>query len=128
MTLSSLLLPMAIAIAGACGATTRYLINLLIARYTSTYFPLATLFINVTGAFLIGLFFSLASHHLLTPTLQFSLSTGFLGGYTTFSTLNWETFQLARNQKMKTSILYLLLTFSLGLSSALLGLYLGGRV
>lgn len=75
-----------IGVAGASGALARYLLGRFIAERVGSQFPLGTLLINVTGAFAIGIFAALVGHKLMSPAFQSILSTGFLGGYTTFST------------------------------------------
>jgi CrcB protein len=60
--------------------------------------------------------------------LQAILATGFLGGYTTFSTMNSESFQLARGGNMRLSTLYLRGSLLLGIAAAAAGIALGGRL
>ena len=76
----------------------RYLAALGINEHYDGRFPLATFLINVTGSFIIGLLLVLLDREdLLHPNLRPLLVTGFLGGYTTFSTFEWETFALGRS-------------------------------
>lgn len=125
MSVSSFMLIIAIGLAGAVGAVIRYLVGRFIAERVNAQFPLGTFFINITGAFCIGFIFALTARKLLTPTLQAILATGFLGGYTTFSTMSWEGTQLARGGSNTRSLLYFGGTFLFGLSAALLGLVIG---
>jgi CrcB protein len=125
MTLSSLALTGAIGAAGALGALARYLLGRYIAERANTAFPWGTFTINLSGAFLIGLIFALASQNILSSWVQIVLATGFLGGYTTFSTMSWEGLQLARGGSTRQSILYLAGSTALGLLMAALGLGLG---
>jgi CrcB protein len=125
MTVTSLVLMGGMGIAGALGAATRYLISRFITERIRSFFPLATFFINITGAFLIGLTFALVAQHSITPALQSLLATGFLGGYTTFSTMSWEGVELLRRSSMMQSLLYLVGTFLLGLGAALVGILIG---
>jgi CrcB protein len=127
MQLSAFVQTIVVGLAGALGAGTRYLLGCVIAERISSRFPFGTLLINVTGAFAIGLLFALASQKLLSPALQTILATGFLGGYTTFSTLCWEGTQLVRKAKTVQSFYYFASTFVLGLCAALLGIALGGE-
>lgn len=115
----------AVGIAGALGALSRYLLGRFIAERAGAEFPLGTLFINVTGAFVIGLLFALTSHKIISSALQTVLATGFLGGYTTFSTMNWEGVQLARGGSTRMSLVYLVGSLALGLLAATLGLAVG---
>ncbi len=83
---------------GAVGSLVRYLATLGIHEHYDGRFPLATFAINVTGSFIIGLMLVLLDREdLLHPNFRPLLVTGFLGGYTTFSTFEWETFALGRS-------------------------------
>jgi len=126
VTLSTIALTGMVGMAGALGALSRYLLGRFIAERAASRIPQGTLIINITGAFVIGLLFALADHKLIASTLQIILATGFLGGYTTFSTMSWETSQLARGGATRLSILYLGGSMLLGLAAASLGLLMGG--
>lgn len=81
-----------IAIAGALGALARYGLEGVVGRRTGGQFPWGTLVVNVTGAFVLGLFFTLATERwAAAPWLRSSVTIGFLGAYTTFSTLSFES-------------------------------------
>lgn len=114
-----------IALAGSLGALSRYLLGRFIAERVGAEFPFGTLLINVTGAFVIGLLFALTARKLLSPAWQTVLATGFLGGYTTFSTMSWEGVQLARGGSSRLSLLYFGGNLLSGLLAAALGLALG---
>jgi len=61
-------------------------------------FPLGTVVINITGSFLIGLLMTLFTERLDPhPNVRLLLVTGFLGGYTTFSSFEWETLGLVQD-------------------------------
>src|SRR5256714_12335155 len=85
-----------VGVAGALGALARYLLGRFIAERVASQFPLGTLLINVSGAFVIGLLFALSEHRMITPALQVVLATGFLGGDITFSTISCEGVQFVR--------------------------------
>lgn len=93
MTLSPLALA-ALALLGGVGAATRYLVDDLVNRRWHHAFPLATLIINVSGSFLIGLLAAMLAPG--SPQTFAVLATGFCGGYTTFSTATVEAVRLAR--------------------------------
>ncbi len=114
-----------IGLAGSLGALARYLLGRFIAGRAGAEFPFGTLLINVTGAFVIGLLFALTARKLLSPAWQTVLATGFLGGYTTFSTMSWEGVQLARGGSSRLSLLYFGGNLLSGLLAAALGLALG---
>ncbi|GHO73359.1 hypothetical protein KSD_11300 [Ktedonobacter sp. SOSP1-85] len=126
MTWTTLALLGGISLAGALGAVTRYLLGNLVTTWLPTRFPLGTFCINLSGAFLISFIFALVSHKALSTSLQAVLATGFLGGYTTFSTLNWEALLLLRRGESIRALCYLGGTYLLGLGMAALGLGIGG--
>jgi len=112
--------------AGALGALARYLIGRVVVARTGSTFPWATLLINVTGAFLIGLIAGLTTTHRVNALVQTVLATGFLGGYTTFSTMSWEALHLFKEGSRRRGIFYLSGNVLPGLLAAALGLLLGG--
>jgi fluoride exporter len=82
----------AIGVAGALGALARYGVEGAIARRT-TSFPWATFVVNVSGSFLLGLVVTLLGERVaVAPWVRSALAIGFLGAYTTFSTLSLESF------------------------------------
>ncbi|MFZ5890609.1 MAG: fluoride efflux transporter CrcB [Myxococcota bacterium] len=80
---------------GALGTGTRYLIGLWVAKRLQTTFPYATLIVNLIGCFFIALIFELALRRTnFSPTLKLALTTGYLGGLTTYSSFNYESTRL----------------------------------
>jgi len=89
-------IPIAIALAGALGALARYAVDGLVLRRGAGSFPWGTFVVNVTGSFLLGLAFVLLTERMaVSPWLRSALTIGFIGSYTTFSTLSLETYRLA---------------------------------
>ena len=89
------MLVLGIAIAGAIGAPTRYLLDHYIQDRTPGKLPLGTLVVNITGSLALGFIAGLALYHAFPSTPQTLLGTGFCGAYTTFSTFTYETAHLA---------------------------------
>ena len=112
---------------GFIGANARFIISTLFAKRFGTAFPYGTVFINVTGSFVLGLFLALAAHSLLNDAVyRWLIAVGFCGGYTTFSTFSYESLVLLREGKYAHSLLGNLLgSYILGLVAALLGTLLG---
>jgi fluoride exporter len=82
---------------GGAGSLLRYVAgSAIMARYGSR-FPLGTLAVNITGSFLIGVLMTLFTERYQPHTnLRLLLVVGFLGGYTTFSSFEWETYAAVR--------------------------------
>jgi CrcB protein len=89
-----------LSLGGAAGTNARYWLGRWVGQvYGVKGFPLGTFLINVTGSFVLGMAAVLILER-LPPAYQnwyLLAGTGFCGGYTTFSTFEWETFQLVRN-------------------------------
>jgi CrcB protein len=80
---------------GAVGTGARYLLSTWLLRVAGPAFPAGTLAVNVLGSFLLGFLMQLAvSTELLSPTLRLALTTGVMGGFTTYSTFNYEVLRL----------------------------------
>jgi CrcB protein len=89
---------LAVMCGGAVGSLIRYLVTLAVNEKYDGRFPLATFAINVTGSFLIGLLLVLSDREdLVHPVFRPLLVTGMLGGFTTFSTFEWELFALGQS-------------------------------
>jgi CrcB protein len=84
-----------IAVAGAAGALARYALEGAVSRETGGGFPWGTFVVNITGAFVLGFLFTVLTERFrVSPWVRTSLTVGFLGAYTTFSTLSFETYRL----------------------------------
>jgi CrcB protein len=119
------LLVVAVAAAGGAGAVARLVLDGLVRSWTRIPYPLGTTVINVTGSFLLGLVTGLALAHGLPPEWRAVLGTGFLGGYTTFSTASYETVRLAQQRRYRAALVNGVGMLLLALAAAGLGLWLG---
>ena len=107
---------------GFLGAISRYIISI----YTSKQFlfkiSLGTLIVNVLGGFLIGLIMELTiKNNFISPQLKLFLTTGIMGGLTTFSTFSYETIVLIKEGNILLAILNILLNLILSLLGVVLG-------
>lgn len=104
--------------AGGCiGAVIRYLVTIQSTKMISSDFPLGTLIVNVVGGFLIGMIVELSmSTDMISPNLKLFLTTGIMGGLTTFSTFSLETINLISDGRylIGTANVFLNVLLSLG--------------
>ncbi len=118
-----------IVMAGAgLGGLARYVLGTWIMTKTGGRFPLGTLFINVSGSFLIGLVMALLTERFnLHPNWRLFLVVGILGGYTTFSSFEYETLQAVRDGERWMGLLYVTGSVLLGYAAVWLGAMLAAR-
>ena len=112
---------------GAGGALARYLLQLLALRLGWSS-PIGILAVNVSGSFALGLLLAFwLTKTSYPPGLQLLLAVGFLGSYTTFSTLMWDSFRLAQNGSVLMALLNIFGSVAAGLGAVVLG-FLAGRL
>ena len=108
-----------IALGSAAGGIVRYLIGVAVQSRSSVGFPVATLLINVTGSLLLGF---LIRYYVVSPDIspefRAMITTGFCGGYTTFSAFSFETASLIEDGDYSRAALYIALSVTLSIENA----------
>jgi CrcB protein len=108
---------------GALGTGGRYLLSTWVAQVFGPGFPLGTLMINLSGSFLIALIMELSlSTGAISQDARLFLTTGIMGGYTTYSSFNYESLKLASGGEYGLAALYMGLTVAGAIVLGFLGL------
>lgn len=117
-----------VAIGGAFGAVTRYLVNVSPLANLFAKFPFPTLFINITGSFLIGfLLIILTDKYAVNENIRFAVIVGFLGAFTTFSTFEMEIYGLIEEKHFLIAFVYLFASIFLGFIGISGGIWLAKK-
>jgi fluoride exporter len=110
------------------GGLFRFIVATAVAERFTGRFPLGTFLINITGSFGIGLLMTILSERYTTiPWLRLLLVVGILGGYTTFSSFEWETFTGARDGSVWIALSYVLTSVCAGYLAVWLGTLVARR-
>ena len=111
-----------IALGGAAGSVTRYLVGVAVQTRSGLNFPVGTLLVNVTGSLLLGFLIRYAlATPAISPEVRALLTTGLCGGYTTFSTFSYETVALIQDGDWRRAALYV----GLSVGGSILGVLFG---
>lgn len=115
-----------IALGGAAGAVSRYLVEGWVHGLSGERFPWGTFIVNISGSFLVGIVFALAiDRALLGPEVRVPLMVGFIGAYTTFSTLMLESWLLVEKGAYLYALANLAGSMVAGLVALVAGLVVG---
>ncbi len=114
-----------VAIGAAIGGVARYLIGGWLASLLGPDFPWGTVFVNVTGSFVIGVVLVLVQGGALPAGARPFVAVGILGGYTTFSTYSYETLELIIDGNYEVAVINVFVQLVLGLIGVYLGVVLG---
>ena len=102
---------MMVCLGGAAGTGARYLFGLWAVKTFGTRFPWGTLFINTIGSFLIVLVLGMGTGRAgMSPEMRLVLATGVMGGFTTYSSFNYEALRLFQHGEAGLSLLYIFAT------------------
>lgn len=105
----------------AIGGALRYLVGILVVARYGGRFPLGTFIINITGSFAIGVTMTILTQLTPHPYWRLFLVVGIIGGYTTFSSFEWETLFVARNGSPLIGLIYVLSSVTVGYLAVWLG-------
>lgn len=120
---------LAVGFGGAAGAVCRFGVQHIPMPLNPVYLPLFTMLINLSGSFLLGFLIIFFVKCLpVSAKIRLGVTTGFLGGFTTFSTLCKETFFLAASGRILLSALYAGSSVLLGIFAAWLGIFCAKRL
>lgn len=122
------LLLLLLSIAGGIGAATRFLLDGVIRARTDGSAPWGTILINLSGSLLLGLLTGVVLAQAVPGSWQLVLGSGFLGGYTTFSSASMETVRLLQERRLGAGMLNGLGSLLGACVLATLGLWLGSML
>jgi CrcB protein len=111
-----------ICLAGAAGTGSRYLIAVWAAQRLGSGFPYGTLIVNLAGCFAIAAVMDTALTLGWSPTVRTAITVGFLGGFTTYSSFNYETTRLIEQGALAAAMLNAAVTIFGGFAAGLLGM------
>jgi fluoride exporter len=113
-----------IAIGGVFGCWARYAMTNSVQAVLGRAFPYATLSVNIVACLFIGFLFTVTMERIIVaPTIRLGILTGFIGGFSTFSTFAMETYLLAEQGEWGRSALYVFLSLLLGLLATFIGVF-----
>ena len=111
-----------ICLGGAAGTAARYLVGLWSVARFGPGFPYGTLIVNLTGCFLIAVVMEAAAARSWPETTRLAMTVGFLGGFTTYSSFNFETTRLAQAGALNAAYVYVLATLAGCVAAGILGM------
>jgi len=117
-----------VCLGGAFGSGTRYLVAVGAVRWLGADFPWGTLLVNLVGAFLIGLVQQLAATSVVSEDSRLLLSTGVMGGLTTYSAFSYETVRLVQIGAWRAATVNVVVTTTLCLALCAAGMVVGRLV
>lgn len=105
----------AVGVGGFMGAIARFWLAAYVGQRMGTRFPYGTFLINVSGSFLIGLVMTILTERThLSPMYRYLIPIGFIGGYTTFSTFEYETLRAIQDGQFTVGLLNIVLSVLVG--------------
>lgn len=118
-----------VGIGGCLGAVARYIISVVFSKAITSSIPLGTLCVNMLGGLLIGFIMELSiTTEAVSPNLKLFLTTGIMGGLTTFSTFSYETITLFKDGNMIYGMANICLNLLLSFGGVVLGQYIASKI
>lgn len=117
---------LAVFLGGGAGSVSRFLLSKFVNDHANVLFPVGTLAVNAAGCLAIGFLFSFFGKIMVPSETRLLLITGFLGGFTTFSSFGLESINLFRQNGINPALLNIVLNLVLGLIFVLAGMGLAG--
>ena len=125
MMLRSILL---VAAGGALGSAGRFVLSRLVQEGVATAFPIATFVVNIVGCFVIGLVYGLSARgNAMGDGVKLLLTTGFCGGFTTFSTFCNEGVSLVRSSSHTLALAYAMGSVAVGFAAVFAGMWAASK-
>ena len=115
---------LAVGVAGAVGATARYLLDGAVQDRTSGVFPFGTLAVNITGSLVLGFLAGYTLSHTGGGTAKTIVGTGFCGALTTWSTASWETVRVAEEGATSAAVAFTIVNVVASFAAAGIGIAL----
>lgn len=110
-----------IALGGAIGTICRYFLSGLDYKFSGGVFPFSTFLVNLLGSLAIGFLWGFFERSVISPQMRMFIFIGILGGFTTFSTLSLETFNLIRDGEIQIAFANIVLTNIIGVTLVFAG-------
>jgi CrcB protein len=119
------LLVLGVVLAGGVGAVARFAVDGVVSARSGAAYPLGTLLVNLSGSLVLGVVTGLVLASVAPDVVRLVVGTGFLGGYTTFSTASLQSVQLLQGGRARTALAYAAGTLLATTAAAGVGLWLG---
>jgi CrcB protein len=118
-----------VALGSAVGGASRFALSTFVQQRASSAFPFGTLIVNITGSLILGfvLRYALGSPS-VSAEVRALLTTGFCGGYTTFSTFSYESIRLIEDGDYRRAAIYIVLSVAVSLIATFLGIAAAGQL
>jgi fluoride exporter len=119
----------AVGVGGFVGSIARFWLAVYVGQRMGTRFPYGTFLINISGSFFIGLIMTILTEKThLSPTYRYLIPIGFIGGYTTFSTFEYETLRAIQDGQFAIGLLNIVLSVLVGFLMVWTGAMVGKAV